>query len=173
MRRVRYQVAVSLDGYIADAGGGTDWIVEESGIDFKALFDQFDTLLMGRRTYEDALKRGSEGFWGKKAIVFSRTLEAADHPGVEVVSTGAGARVQQLRAESGKDIWLFGGGELLRALLAENCVDTIEPAIVPVLVGGGTPFLATPAALTRLSLTSHRVFPSGIVWLEYAVQPKP
>lgn len=171
MRRIRYQVACSLDGYIADAKGGADWIVEEPGIDFAELFAQFDTLLMGRVTYEDMTKRGTDGFWGKKVFVFSRTLRQAEHPGVTIIADGIRQRLKELREEPGKDIWLFGGGELFRSLLERNLVDTVEPAIIPVLVGDGVPFLPSPAVLRRLKLTGHRVFPSGIVWLEYTVQP--
>jgi len=170
MRRIRYQVACSLDGYIADNEGKADWIVNEPGIDFKALFDQFDTLLMGRLTYEGMLKEAG-GFWGKKVLVVSTSLRQEDHPRVTIISTDARARLQQMRALPGKDIWLFGGGVLLQSLLALDCVDTVEPAIIPVLLGGGRPFLASPSIQRRLTLTSHRVFPSGIVWLEYTVAP--
>ncbi|MEJ2209597.1 MAG: dihydrofolate reductase family protein [Anaerolineae bacterium] len=170
MRRIRYQVACSLDGYIADEQGGTGWIVDEPGIDFQELFDQFDTLLMGRRTYQQMLKM-AEGFWGKRVLVFSRTLRPEDHPGVTVVSGRVKEALEALRAEPGKDIWLFGGGVLFQSLLDLGCVDTVEPAIIPVLLGGGRPFLRAPAGQKRLALTAHRVYPSGIVWLEYQVLP--
>lgn len=170
MRRIRYQVACSLDGYIADSKGGADWIVEEPQIDFAELFDQFDTLLMGRRTYESTLKVAG-GFWGKRVLVFSRTLRQEDHPAVTVVADRVEQSLQDLRSQPGKDIWLFGGGELFRSLLELGFVDTVEPAIIPVLVGGGVPFLPSPAVQRRLALTGHRVYPSGIVGLEYSVQP--
>lgn len=170
MRRIRYQVACSLDGYIADNAGKADWIVNEPAIDFKELFDQFDTLLMGRLTYEGMLKDAG-GFWGKKVLVFSRSLRQEDHPQVTIISDDARDRLKQLRELPGKDIWLFGGGVLLQSLLEMDCVDTVEPAIIPVLLGGGRPVLASPAMQRSLTLTSHRVFPSGIVWLEYTVAP--
>jgi dihydrofolate reductase len=168
MRRIRYQVACSLDGYIADTDGKTGWIVEEPAIDFGALFDQFDTLLMGRLTYEGLVKE-ADGFWGKKVLVFSHSLRQEDHAGVTVVSSDAQARLKQMRSVPGKDIWLFGGGGLFQSLLALDCVDTVEPAIIPVLLGGGRPLLPSPAIQHRLTLTSHREYPSGIVWLEYTV----
>lgn len=168
MRRIRYQVACSLDGYIADISGKTGWIVDEPEIDFGALFDQFDTLLMGRLTYEGLVK-DSDGFWGKTVLVFSRTLRQEDHPQVTIVSNDAQARLKQMRSLPGKDIWLFGGGQLFHSLLALGCVNTVEPAIIPVLLGGGRPLLPTPAAKHMLTLTSHRAYPSGIVWLEYTV----
>ncbi len=170
MRRIRYQVACSLDGYIADNTGTTGWIVKEPEIDFGALFDQFDTLLMGRATYEE-LAKDADGFWGKTVLVFSHTLRQEDHPQVTVVSNDAQAKLEQLRSLPGKDIWLFGGGKLFQSLLAMGCVDTVEPAIIPILLGEGTLLLPTPAVKRMLTLTSHRVYPSGIVWLEYTVRP--
>jgi dihydrofolate reductase len=170
MRRIRYQVACSLDGYIADTTGKTDWIVHEPAIDFGALFEQFDTLLMGRLTYE-SIAADSDGFWGKTVLVFSRTLRQEDHPQVTIVSDDAQVRLKEMRSLPGKDIWLFGGGSLLQSLLAWGCVDTVEPVIVPVLLGGGRPLLASPAVRQMLTLTSHQVFPSGIIWLEYTVNP--
>jgi len=169
MRRIRYQVACSLDGYIADANGGVDWIVMDPEIDFGAIFDQFDTLLMGRRTYEE-LPEGAGGFGDMSIVVFSTTLHAEDHPNVTIVADDVDRTIADLRARPGKDIWLFGGGELFRSLLELGCVDTVEPAVIPVLLGGGRPFLPEPAVRRRLSLTGHRLYErSGIVLLEYAV----
>lgn len=169
MRRIRYQVACSLDGYIADSHGATDWIVDEPSIDFGALFDQFDTLLMGRKTYEGMAAKETDGFWGKKVLVFSRTLRQEDHTDVAIVSDGVEQLLKDLRSAPGKDIWLFGGGELLHTLLEIGCVDTVEPAIVPVLLGTGRPLVSGPAMQATLTLTGHRTYPSGIVWLEYRV----
>jgi dihydrofolate reductase len=150
MRRIRYQVACSLDGYIADTAGQTSWIVDEPGIDFTEPYDQFDTLLMGRRTYE-SLQHNAEGFWGKRVFVFSHTLRQDDHPAVTVISGDVETRLNALRSQPGKDIWLFGGGELLRSLLAIGYVDTIEPAIIPVLLGW-SPFLGNACAPKQAEL---------------------
>jgi dihydrofolate reductase len=102
-------------------------------------------------------------------VVFSHTLHQEDHPQVTIISKDAQAKLNELRSLPGKDIWLFGGGQLFQSLLALDCVDTVEPAIIPVLLGGGTPLLPTPAVQRSLTLTSQRVFPSGIIWLEYKV----
>lgn len=69
----------------------------------------------------------------------------------------------------GKDIWLFGGGLLFRSLVEAGLVDTVEVALIPVLLGGGIPLLASPADQVNLELNSHTVYPTGIVGLEYAV----
>jgi dihydrofolate reductase len=169
MRRVRYQVACSLDGYIAGPNGEYDWIVMDPDIDFKELFAQFDTLLMGRKTFEVAGAGGM--FKGMETVVFSRTLEPKSAKGVRVVRDDPAEVVAELKALPGKDIWLFGGGELFRALLEAGCVDTVEPAVIPVLLGSGIPFLPGPALQKSLVLTDHHVYPkSGIVLLRYDVR---
>ena len=171
MRRVRYQVACSLDGFIAGPNGEADWITMDPDIDFAALFSEFDTLVMGRRTFEAMAAQGSAGMPGHQVVVVSRTLSQTDDPGVIVTADPRGT-VTALKAQpGGKDIWLFGGGELFRSFLELGLVDTVEPAIIPVLLGGGIPLLPGPAVQTRLQLTGQRVYPkSGIVLLEYAVR---
>ena len=170
MRRVRYQVASSLDGYIAGPNGEFDWIVSDPEIDFDALFAQFDTVLMGRKTFIAAAAQGGGAMPGMSVHVFSRTLKAQDYPKVSVVNGDPAATVRELKTKPGKDIWLFGGGGLFHSLLEAGLVDTVEPAIVPVLLGEGIPLLPAPGLRTRLTLTRHRLYPkSGIVLLEYDV----
>ena len=172
MRRLRYQVAASLDGYIAGPNGEFDWIVMDPDIDFSALFAQFDTAVMGRKTFLATLQQGESGAMpGLDVVVFSRTLRPADHPAVSVVDSDPVEHVRSLKARPGKDIWLYGGGELFRTLLEAGLVDTVEPAVVPVLLGAGIPMLPSPASRTKLSLSGHRPYPkSGIVLLEYTVE---
>ena len=169
-RRVRYAVAMSLDGYIAGPQGEADWIIMDPEIDFRAFFDQFDTFLIGRRTFEGMGGKGGGGTAGKKTLVFSRTLRQSDYPKVTIVSERPEEALAALRAEPGKDIWLFGGGSLFGSLLDAGLVDTVEVGIIPVLLGGGLPLLPSPAKRAKLKLISHRVYQSGIVSLEYAVQ---
>jgi dihydrofolate reductase len=172
MRRLRYQVATSLDGYIADPEGGFDWIVADPDIDFTALFAQFDTAVMGRKTFLATQQGGGGTMHSLDVLVFSRTLRAADHPSVSIISSDPAETVRSLKAAHGKDIWLYGGGELFRTLLAAGLVDTVEPAVIPVLLGDGVPMLPPPAIRTQLTLSNHCLYPkSGIVLLEYAVSP--
>lgn len=168
MRRVRYQVACSLDGFIAGPDGDFDWIIPEPAFDFEALYAQFDTLVMGRRTYEKVMASGLT-FEGKEVLVASQTLRQEAYPDVEVVSSGLEQRIRELRGQSGSDIWLYGGGELFAQALAWGLVDTVEPAIIPILLGGGIPFLPSPAVRQRLNLVRHTAYPSGMVLLEYEV----
>src|SRR3982074_2914178 len=116
-RRIRYCVAASLDGYIAGPNGEADWIEADPDIDFGELFNQFDTFLMGRGTFESVVRQqGSGAIPGMKVMVFSRTLSQEDHPDVTIVAEPSEKILNALRNEKGKDIWLFGGGSLFRSL---------------------------------------------------------
>jgi dihydrofolate reductase len=169
-RRVRYSVAMSLDGYIAGPDGEADWIVMDPEIDFKALFADFDTILVGRRSFEAMAGQGGGSMPGMKTIVFSRTLRQSDHPKLTIIAGDEAEALAALREKPGKDIWLFGGGLLFRSLLDAGLVDAVEVAVVPVLLGGGIPLLPAPARQTTLTLTGHRVYTqTGIVFLEYSV----
>jgi dihydrofolate reductase len=172
MRQVCYSVAMSLDGYVAGPNGEADWIVLDPDIDFTALFARFDALLMGRRTFEVARVRGAPSLPGMRCVVVSRTLRPEDHPDVTILGTDLGQEVARLRESPGKDIWLFGGGSLFRSLLDLNLVDSVEVAVIPVLLGNGIPLLPQRSERTRLRLVGHRTYRSGIVSLQYAVEPK-
>ncbi len=152
MRRIRYQVACSLDGYIAGPRGEYDWIVMDPDIDFQGMMSRYDTVLMGRKTFESS---GGGASSGMTTYVFSRTLRQKDHPDVIVVSGDVPALLAELRSAPGRDIWLFGGGELLRSLLALGGVDTVEPAVIPVLLGGGRPLLPEPRRTYGLPEDGH------------------
>ncbi len=170
MRRIRYSVVASLDGYIAGPKGEYDWIIHDPDFDFNEVFSQFDTLLVGRRTFDTMVAAQRVTMPGMKTIVFSRTLRPEDHPQVEIVARDHQKILRALKASPGKDMWLFGGGSLFRSLAADGLVDTVEVRIVPILLGGGVPLSPELENRVKLSLTSHRIFKSGIVSLEYAIQ---
>jgi dihydrofolate reductase len=169
-RRLRYHVASSLDGFIAGPNGEFDWIVGDPSIDFAALYREFDTVVMGRKTYEVVTAQGGKGAMpGLDVVVFSRTLPAAEFPGVRIVNDDPRAIVRAMKAKQGRDIWLFGGGVLFRSLLDAGLVDTVEVAVMPVLIGAGLPLLP-PGNSTELVLADEKVLPaSGIVVLSYSV----
>lgn len=107
---------------------------------------------------------------GIRSIVVSKTLRAAEHPDVTVVSEDLPAFLSELKSTPGKDIWLFGGGSLFGSLLDLNLVDRVETAIVPILLGGGIPFLPSALRRARLRLLGTRTYEkTGTVSLEYAV----
>lgn len=169
MRRVRYQVAMSLDGFIAGPNGEYDWIDVDPVAArpyFKKLYAQFDTAVMGRRTFE--LVRGP--VQGMRTYVFSRTLPRDAHRDVTVLGDDGVAALAELRAQDGKDIWLFGGGVLFGSLAAAGLVDTVEVGVIPIILGGGIP-LAVVANRVKLKLldTDTTSLP-GMVGLSYSVE---
>jgi dihydrofolate reductase len=169
MRRLRYCVAASLDGFIAGPNGEYDWIVQDPSFDFAALWEQFDTLLMGRLTYEVAITRLTFlKSMGKKLVVASTTLDPAQHPGATLIAGNFAEEVAALKTQPGKDIWLMGGGSLFRGLLDAGLVDSVELSVIPVLLGSGVP-LVPAGALCRLHLDESKALPTGIVTLKYSV----
>ena len=170
MRRLRYNVAVSLDGFIARPGGEYDWIVMDPTVDFAALFREFDTLVMGRRTFDNLRAQGADApAFGMKLVVVSRTLTATDYPGAVVFHDDISQQIAALKEEAGKDIWLFGGGVLFRSLLDAGLVDSVELAVMPILLGEGRPVLPPGADSGPLRLSGSRILPSGIALLSYEV----
>lgn len=168
MRQIRCQLAMSLDGFIAGPKGEADWIETDPQIDFSAIYQRYDTLLVGRKTFLTA--PSAFRIPGMQTFVLSRTLRQSDHPKVTILADDCEKKIADLRAaKSQKDIWLFGGGKLFRSLLDANLVDAVEVAISPVMLGEGIRLLEPPGMRAKLKLISHKIYRSGIVGLEYAV----
>ena len=171
MKRLRYGVAMSLDGFIAGPNGEYDWIVMDPDFDWSALYGQFDTLVMGRRSYDIMRERGmSPSGMGMKGCVVSNTLIPEEHPDVTIIAGNVAEQVLALKGGPGKDIWLSGGGVLFRFLLDAGLVDGIDIAVVPVLLGSGVALLPE-GQRCKLKLVESKARPSGIVMLKYDVMP--
>ena len=169
MRELRYSVAASLDGYIAGPNGEFDWIPMDPDIDFAALYASFSAIVMGRRSYDVFAATGGNPGPALPTYVYSRRLEEGERQGITFVREAV-PHVQMLKRADGKPIWLWGGGELFRALAAEGLVDGVDVAILPILLGGGLQLLPPPARRLPLRLRQHRVYPkTGTLFVEYDV----
>lgn len=178
MRKVVYSLTNSLDNFIARADGGYDWILmgDEVMNEFTKFFKTFDTVLIGRKTYEITYAQGQDssqgetGFMGMKTYVFSRTLKESRNAEVEIISENAGEFVRDLKGESGKDIWLMGGGILAASLLNEGLIDEIGLTIQPILLGSGIPLFPDINRQVDLELVECRRYENGLVSVTYRVK---
>lgn len=141
MRKLVLYIAVSLDGFIAGEGERLDWLdrVEGQGDNgYEVFYSGVDTLLMGRKTYDWIMANAEFPYSGKECYVFSHTPKE-NTKDVTFVSEDPAEFVARLKEQSGKKIWLVGGGGLLKPLLAKNLVDELILTIAPVVLGKGIP----------------------------------
>lgn len=177
MRKVVFGCANSLDNYIAREDGAVDWLLwgDQAAEIMKAFWPRFDTILMGRKTYEIALKMAPEAEAGNpygdiKTYVFSGTLQPGTRKGVEIVNRDPGEFVRELREEIGRDICIMGGGEFARALFEAGVIDEIGFNIHPVLLGNGIPLFHPMTRQIDLELIECRPFKNGCVYVLYSVK---
>lgn len=177
MRKVTFGGANSLDNYIAREDGSYDWIMwsDEAGEIMKDYWTKLDTLVMGRKTY-DVATTGTKGKKKKnpygeiETYVFSRTLEPGERDGVVFVNEDPGRFVRKLKKKSGKEICVFGGGEIGSVLLEAGVVDEIGFSIHPVLLGSGVPLFHKMKRQVDLELIECRPMKNGCVYVLYRVK---
>ena len=178
MRKVTYGGANSLDNFIARKDDAVDWLMfsKEAGEIMADYWKTIDTIVMGRRTYEVALKMsgggggGGDPYGGIKTYVFSRTLKPEDAKGVEIISEDAADFVRKLKKEKGKDICVMGGGILARSLFEADLIDEIGINVHPVLLGSGIPLFHEMTKQINLKLIKCQELKNGCVVLTYRVK---
>jgi dihydrofolate reductase len=176
MRKITFGGAPSLDGYFARQDDAVDWLMgsnEAAGI-MSAYWKTIDTIVMGRKTYEAALKMkdGKKNLYGGiKSYVFSRTLRGWKDGPLEMVSGDAVEFVRRLKKGKGKDICVMGGGDLARSLFEAGLIDEIGFNIHPVLLGEGIPLFPPMKRQIDLELLECRQFKNGCVYVSYRVKP--
>ncbi|EME24045.1 dihydrofolate reductase family protein [Rhodococcus triatomae] len=186
MRKLVYYVGSSLDGYIAGPGG--EWDFYPVGSDLSEYMNtrfpevvpahvreaigleadpvRYDAVVMGRGTYEPALAAGiASPYSPLRQHVVSTTLDASDHPDVEVYSGDPLDLVRRLKEEAGADIYLAGGGTLAAALLPE--IDEMIVKLYPVVAGDGIRMFDGDFRPTSFTLTGSRTFDNGTTVLNY------
>lgn len=175
MRKVTFGGANSLDNFIARKDDAVDWLMftKEVGAIMEEYWKTIDTIVMGRRTYEVALKSGHGGgaYPGITTYVFSRTLKESEAPdGVKIISEDAADFVRKLKKEKGKDICLMGGGVLARSLFEADLIDEIGINVHPVLLGSGIPLFHEMTKQINLKLIKCQELKNGCVVLTYKVK---
>src|SRR5688572_4254354 len=178
MRKVTFGGANSFDNYFARKDDSVDWLMWTDEVaDIMAEFwKSIDTVVMGRRTYEAALRMGVGGgaYPGVKNYVFSRTMKKSPAKKVnnlEFISEDAAEFVRKLKAQEGKGICVMGGGLLAKSLFEADLIDEIGFNIHPVLLGSGIPIFYEMDHQIDMELLECKVLKNGCVVVTYRVKP--
>ncbi|MDQ3665518.1 MAG: dihydrofolate reductase family protein [Acidobacteriota bacterium] len=174
MRKVKFSIANSLDNYIARKDGAVDWILggEEAASVMTEFWKTIDAVVMGRKTYEPVLKSGTPipTFPGVKNYVLSRTLEESSDKNVEIIREDVVEFIRKLKTEQGKDIFVMGGGLLVKPLFEANLIDEVGVTIHPMLLGSGIPLFHEIGHQVDLELIEFNTFKNGCVSIIYRVK---
>ena len=172
MRTVTFGVANSLDNFIARADHSVDWLLwnDEVSALSSVFWKTIDTVVMGRKTYEVALKSGTSSYPDVKNYVFSRTMAQPADERIEVVSGDAASFVQKLKRQEGKGICVMGGGELAKSLFEANLIDEVGLNMHPVILGSGISLFHEMERQINLELIECKVLKSGCVYVLYRVE---
>ncbi|HMV08401.1 MAG TPA: dihydrofolate reductase family protein [Cyclobacteriaceae bacterium] len=170
MRKVILCVAVSLDGLIEGPNGEYDWCLTDQDYGMSAFIKRIDTIFYGRKSYEMMLHAQQGGdinpYAKMKSYVFSNTL-AKPFEGTELVSGDLSSKVNALKNQPGKDIWLWGGASLTTSFLNAGLIDEMILAVHPVVLGAGKPLFSNIDGRKHFTLRSSEAYSSGLVMLTY------
>jgi dihydrofolate reductase len=167
VRKVVLGLGISLDGYIARPDGSVDFLFMPKDYSMGPFLKTIDTAVLGRKTYDDGLKMGGS-FTGKtNYYVFSRTLLPGMRNGAMVTNDSPAAVIGEIRKKPGKNIWLMGGGVLIREFLKEDLVDELYLGVVPTLIGEGIPLFPSGFPQREFDLIENKTYSQGMIALRY------
>jgi len=188
MRNIVSFVHLSLDGFVASAQGGLDWVsLTEELFDYVGQrIQQTDTALYGRVTYQmmeaywptaaakpNASKHDHEhSAWYKTArkVVLSRTLTDKNEVNTKIIGGHLSEEINKLKQEVGSEVLVFGSPSATHALMSEDLIDEYWIFIHPVILGQGMPLFKNIKDRTKLKLVTSNTFASGVVCLHYEVK---
>lgn len=175
MRKLILGLAVTLDGYIEGPNGEYDWCFTDQDYGLNEFFGRIDAIFIGRKSYEMAQQyadsNNGELIPGMPVLteyVFSKTLKTVKE-GAVLVSDDSLAEARRIKAQPGKDIWLYGGASLTAALMSEGLVDELWLSVHPVLLGSGKRLFVDQTDRTQLSLLESKTYETGLVSLRYRI----
>lgn len=180
MRKIILDLATSLDGFIEGPKGEIDWCIMDEDMDFEGFLSRIDTIFYGRVSYEawgnyqptaDAPET-EKAVWRevhfKKKYVFSHEQREDEH--ATFIHTDLPERVREIKSQNGKDIWLYGGANLIQTFIQSNLIDQYQLSVHPVALGNGKPLFEQLKKRLELELVGSKTFRSGVIQLIY--QPK-
>lgn len=168
-RKVIVSLGISLDGYIARPNGGVDFLFIPKDFNMGEFIATCDVNIMGRKTLDVSLAMGGsfEGGDPSRNFVYSRTKPAGVSGGLTYTRKKPVDLVASIRKEKGKNIWLMGGGEIVRQFLQADLVDELMLGIVPTLIGGGIPLFPKGFPERKFALIEAKTYSKGLVVLRY------
>ncbi|WP_024615349.1 dihydrofolate reductase family protein [Clostridium sp. Ade.TY] len=170
-RKIIFNLAMSIDGYIADEDGGFDWIVGDGNsklntknkYDFNKFLDNVSVVVMGKKCYDQNFHKDYEN--KKVFIATSKKLENYDN--IHFINGDICKAVLEEREKEGKDIFLFGGGILLDNFIKANIIDEYIIGIIPTILGKGRPLFLKDNPKIDLDL-KECIIEDGITILKYS-----
>lgn len=173
-RNVILYIAVSLDGYIADSNGSVNWIKgQDESVEpedtFSPFFDSIDTVVMGKRTYDQIVTELSPDQWpyiGATTFVITHDDKSIDAEHIHFRNTSVCRLVDELKELPGKNIWICGGAQIANQLIGTDMIDTYHIAVIPVILGGGIKLFDTTEQRIDLTLARTKEY-NGIIELTY------
>lgn len=169
MRKVVYNCAVSLDGFIEGPNGEFDWCFTDQDYGMSAFMERIDAVLYGRKSYELVLKMGQPFGKEHKHYVFSTTMTEVEE-NVTLIEDKVSEHVKAIKAAPGKDIWLFGGADLAGFLMNEGLVDELALAIHPIVLGQGKPLFTNVQQRVLYKLESVKPYDTGLAIVNYVLK---
>lgn len=175
MTKVILYIAVSLDGYIADRDDSVDWINgQDESVEpedtFSPFFESVDTVIMGKRTYDQIVTELSPDQWpytGATSYVLTHNCESADTGHICFCNTAVDRLVENLKHKPGKNIWICGGAQIARQLIEKDMIDIYHLAVIPVILGGGIRLFDSAGPKINLTLDKTKEY-NGIIELTYS-----
>ncbi|MBD1393674.1 dihydrofolate reductase family protein [Mucilaginibacter glaciei] len=173
MRKIILNLAVSLDGFIEGPNGEYDWCFNDQDYGMGEFLESVDAIFIGRKSY-DMVSADTSMFPVEKVYVFSDSLTDESHnANVELVTSAHFDEVvERVMNADGKNIWLFGGAQLVTALLNKGLVNTLILSIHPIILGAGKQLFKDIADRVELILTDQQSFPTGLLQVTYTLKPK-
>lgn len=177
MRKVILNLAVSLDGFIEGPNGEIDWCIMDDDMNFDAFLAGIDTMFYGRVSYDawgnfqpdENTSPAETMMWrsihAKNKFVFS-SQNRQDHKAT-FISTHIPEKVTAIKEQPGKDIWLYGGANLIKTFIHSGLIDLYKISVHPVVLGSGKPLFEDVKERIGLKLINTNVYRSGVVELTY------